>query len=122
MEIFVYSNLADRGQIDAASLLTVLKQEQFLPEDFDIARATLLNRYPRMLQRLFELVQGDAITKREFLTLIKQFGYLPAEFDIDASIAATGETIRIAAVGTLRAQPTPDDRFLPPPGTSLSGL
>ncbi|MBW4523458.1 MAG: DUF4055 domain-containing protein [Scytolyngbya sp. HA4215-MV1] len=119
--LIAYSNLGERGQIDAASLLSLLKDQQFLPEDFDIARATLLNRDPRMLQRLFELVQGDAITKREFLTLIKQFGYLPAEFDIDASISATGETIRIAAVGTLRAQPTPDDRFLPPPGTSLNG-
>jgi hypothetical protein len=54
-----------------------------------------------MLQRLCDLVQGDAITKHEFLTLVNQVGCLSAEFDIDAAICATGETIRIAAVGVM---------------------
>jgi hypothetical protein len=42
-------------------------------------------------------------------------------FNIEAAIAAIGETIRSAAVGVMRAQQTQNDRFLPPPGTSLNG-
>ncbi len=114
------SNLAEKGQITGKTLLVLLKNGAFLPENFNIDAEMValgLNRDGQFLRVLLELPSMDVTTKREFMGLLQRYNFLPKDFDIEASIKATGEEIRIAAVGALRSQPTPNNEFLAPPGS-----
>jgi hypothetical protein len=115
--LMAISQLGERRQLSQRSLLEVLKAQNFLGEDFDIeAEAKELNDDGQLLRSLIELAITDAITKRELIELLKTHRFLPETFDVDASISATGEDVRIAAVGAVRSQPTPKNEFIPPPG------
>lgn len=113
--LLAYSAMGERRQLDNRSLLQLLKDQEFLPEEFDIdSQPSQLATDGVLLGQLLNLPQLDVLDKRQFLQLLKDHSYLPGTFDIESAIASTGEEIRIAQVGYLKSQPVPGDVFIPP--------
>jgi hypothetical protein len=114
--LLAYSAMGDRRQLSQRSLLQLLVDQEFLPDNFDVAsEPAALNRDGNLLAGLLQLPQLDMVTKRQTLELLRDHGYLPPDFDVDAAIAETGEDIRIAQVGYLKSQPTPGNEYVAPP-------
>lgn len=119
--LLAYSVMGDRRQISQRSLLQLLKEQEFLPDDFDVEAETgILNRDGSLLRELLQLTQLDMLSKRQSLQLLAAHDYLPNDFDIEAAIQATGEQMRISAAGYLKTQPTPEDEFIPPSHVEVS--
>lgn len=113
--LLAYSAMEDRGQISQRSLLQILKDQEFLPDDFQFeAEPENLNGDGVLLREMLNLPLLDLISKRQMLQLLKDHNYLPSSFDVEATIAEMGTEIRIAAAGYLRTQPTPNNEFIGP--------
>ncbi|HEY9747453.1 MAG TPA: DUF4055 domain-containing protein [Allocoleopsis sp.] len=104
--LLAYSAMGDRRQLSRRSLLQLLKDQQFLPESFDVNQeAPDLNDDAELLNQILQLGLRDVLSKRDVLQLLVAHRFVLSDFEIGKSIRETGDKIRTESVGAIAIQP-----------------